>query len=98
MEDFFYNVYAIVNEIPYGHVATYGQIASLMGHERNSRMVGKAMRYADLFGDFPCHRVVNSAGRCAPDWDEQRVLLEAEGVMFKANGNVDLKKSQWKNN
>ena len=39
--------------------------------------------------------VVNSAGRLAPNWPEQRQLLESEGVLFKPNGNVDLKQAQW---
>ena len=44
---------------------------------------------------LPCHRVVNSQGRLVPGWTEQRALLENEGVRFKANGFVDMKKSQW---
>ena len=43
-------------------------------------------------GDFICRWVVNSAGRTVPGWTEQRELLEAEGVGFKANGNVDMSK------
>ena len=39
---------------------------------------------------LPCHRVVNSQGRTAPGWTRQRELLEAEGVLFRANGRVDL--------
>ncbi|HAY73588.1 MAG TPA: cysteine methyltransferase, partial [Ruminococcaceae bacterium] len=45
--------------------------------------------------DFPCHRVVNGSGRTAPGWTEQRSLLESEGVEFKPNGCVDMKKFQW---
>ena len=44
---------------------------------------------------LPCHRVVNSQGRLVPGWTEQRALLENEGVRFRANGFVDMKKSQW---
>ena len=44
----------------------------------------------------PCHRVVNSAGRTAPHWTEQRPMLEAEGVRFRKNGCVDLTRSGWK--
>lgn len=94
-EDFFYQVYAIVSEIPKGKIATYGQIAALTGQGNRSRMVGKALRYADLYGEFPCHRVVNSAGRLAPGFDEQKELLEQEGVRLKPNGCVDVKKYQW---
>ena len=45
---------------------------------------------------LPCHRVVNSAGRTAPHWTEQRPMLEAEGVRFRKNGCVDLTRSGWK--
>ena len=44
---------------------------------------------------YPCHRVVNHAGRTAPGWREQKMLLEDEGVEFKANGCVDMKQYQW---
>lgn len=95
-EQFLYNIYAIIEEIPKGYVATYGQIAKLAGRERNARLVGKALHMADFYGRYPCHRVVNANGRCAPDFNEQRLLLEAEGVCFKKNGNVDMKKFKWK--
>jgi methylated-DNA-protein-cysteine methyltransferase-like protein len=38
------------------------------------------------------HRVVNASGRTAPGWTEQRELLEREGVAFRENGCVDLKR------
>ena len=51
---------------------------------------------AEYYGKYPCHRVVNSAGRLAPGFDEQqRSLLENEGVEFKENGCVDMKKYGW---
>ena len=85
-------VYAIADSIPAGKVMSYGQIAELIGRPKNSRLVGKIMSLADKYGDHPCHRVVNSAGRTVPGWTEQRALLEAEGVIFKENGNVDMSK------
>lgn len=89
-------VYCIIREIPYGYVVTYGQIAFLLGKPQCSRMVGRAMFHAsEEFHPF-CHRVVNSKGRLVPGWDEQRGLLEKEGVAFKENGCVDLKKYNWK--
>lgn len=94
-EDFLYQIYAIVEEIPEGKVATYGQIASLAGFDKNSRLVGKAMKLADMFGDYPCHRVVNHQGRLVPGWKEQKELLIKENIKFKENGNVDLKMCQW---
>ena len=78
-----------------GCVVTYGQIASLVGRPQCSRMVGQAMYNVPEELHLPCHRVVNSRGRLVPGWTEQRVLLENEGVRFKTNGFVDMKKSQW---
>ncbi len=80
----------IADSIPPGKVMSYGQIAELMGRPKNARLVGKIMSMQDRFGSHPCHRVVNSAGRTVPGWTEQRELLEAEGVEFRANGNVDM--------
>ena len=80
----------IADSIPPGRVMSYGQIAALMGRPKNARLVGKIMSMQDRFGYHPCHRVVNSAGRTVPGWTEQRELLEAEGVEFKGNGNVDM--------
>ena len=80
----------IADSIPPGKVMSYGQIAGLMGRPKNARLVGKIMSMQDRFGNHPCHRVVNSAGRTVPGWTEQRELLEAEGVEFRPNGNVDM--------
>ena len=43
----------------------------------------------------PCHRVVNASGRLVPGWEEQKQILLEEGVSFKQNGCVDLKKHLW---
>ena len=94
-EELAYEILSVVSEIPPGKVCSYGRIAKLIGRERNSRLVGKVLSMAEFYGDFPCHRVVNSAGRCAPGFAAQRLLLEAEGVSFRANGNVDMKKHEW---
>ncbi len=90
-----YEILSVVEEIPNGKVASYGQIASMIGRENNSRLVGKALRLAELYGEFPCHRVVNHAGRTAPHSYEQREQLMAEGVGFRENGCVDMSKYQW---
>lgn len=95
-EDIIFQILAVVSEIPKGKVATYGQIAKLIGKEKNARLVGKVMSFAGMYGDYPCHRVVNSSGRLVPGWLEQETLLKEENVTFKSNGNVDLKKHQWK--
>ena len=93
--DIAYEILSAVSEIPHGRVATYGQIASLIGREKNSRKVGAVLASAERYGDYPCHRVVNHAGRTAPGWSEQAELLRMEGVELKPNGCVDLKRYQW---
>lgn len=90
-----YEILSVVAEIPEGHVASYGQIAALIGRERNARLVGKVLSRAELYGAYPCHRVVNHAGRLAPHWPEQRALLEAEGVAMKDAAHVDMKRFRW---
>ena len=90
-----YEVLSVVEEIPEGRVATYGQIARRTGRDRNARLVGKILSMSEYYGSYPCHRVVNHAGRTAPGFREQRQRLEAEGVAFKMNGCVDLKQYQW---
>ena len=88
-------VLSIVASIPPGKVTTYGQIAWAVGRPNNARLVGRLLSRAELYGDYPCHRVVSHAGRTAPGWPQQRALLEAEGVVFLPNGNVDLKRFLW---
>lgn len=95
-EDLVYEILSVVAEIPAGCVASYGQIARLIGREKNSRLVGAALSEADRYGDYPCHRVVNHAGRLAPNFPDQRALLTEEGVTFRDNGCVDMKKHQWR--
>ena len=64
-EHLIYEILSAVAEIPEGRVASYGQIAALIGRERNARLVGKVLSRAEAYGDYPCHRVVNHAGRLA---------------------------------
>lgn len=94
-ERLIYEILSVVEEIPAGRVATYGQIARLIGREKNARLVGRVLSDASHYGEFPCHRVVNHAGRLAPGWPEQRALLEDERVAFLPDGRVDMKRFQW---
>lgn len=90
-----YEILSVVEEIPSGKVASYGQIAKLIGREKNSRLVGKVLSQAEYYGNYPCHRVVNHSGRLVPGWTGQKPLLEEEGVQFKADGHVDMKRFKW---
>lgn len=94
-ERLIYEVLSAVSEIPEGRVATYGQIARLIGRDKNARLIGKILSVSSLYGDYPCHRVVSCAGRLALGWDEQALLLLQEGVELKDENHVDLKKYQW---
>jgi methylated-DNA-protein-cysteine methyltransferase-like protein len=100
--NFFDRVYILVRQIPYGKVASYGQIAAMLGHPQAARTVGwalSALRDSDLT-DVPWQRVINSAGRISISRadlsaDLQRALLEEEGVEFDARGYVDWQRFGW---
>ena len=94
-EDLIYEVLSVVEEIPEGKVATYGQIARLIDRDRNARLVGKILSMAQFYGKYPCHRVVNHSGRLVPDWAEQYDLLKQEGVVMKDDRRADLKFCKW---
>lgn len=87
-------VYALIPQIPSGKVATYGQLALMIGAPQLPRMVGRAMGYAPHH--LPCHRVVGSNGRLVQGWIGQRDLLAAEGVTFTPGGAVRLRVHQWR--
>lgn len=90
---FYEGITRLAAQIPPGKVTTYGQLALLMGSPQRARMAGRAI--ANAPAGIPCHRVVNAKGGTAPHWKGQRELLEAEGVSFRENGCVDLKKHMW---
>lgn len=94
-QDLIYEILSVVEEIPAGKVASYGQIAKLIGRDKNARLVGKVLSMAEYYGDYPCHRVVNHAGRLAPFFLGQKDLLLEEGVEFKDGSHVDMRKCRW---
>lgn len=90
-----FEILAVVEEIPARRVATYGQIARLIGREKNARLAGSVLANAEYYGRYPCHRAVNAAGRLAPGWAEQADLLRAEGLALKDDNHVCLKRYLW---
>ena len=107
-EGVFDQVYALVRRVPKGRVATYGQIAQMLGNPRLSRAVGYALHVnptppqgqSEGQGEIPCHRIVNRHGGLAPAFafggiQRQKLLLEAEGILFEGE-TVDLAKYQWR--
>jgi len=96
----FERIYEIVRRIPPGRVATYGQIAILAGMPRGARVVGYAMASCPEGKNVPCHRVVDSRGNTKAAFNVfqrgvQRMMLEAEGVAFGADGRVDMARYRW---
>ena len=94
-------VLRLVAEIPAGRVATYGQIALLAGRPRAARQVGTVLRGLSE-GEalrLPWYRVINARGGISTykvgSGELQRVLLEAEGVCFDAEGLCDLRLVVW---
>ncbi len=93
----FEKIYEVVRKIPYGRVATYGQVAMLAGNPRWARVVGYALHNNPDPQNIPCYRVVNREGRVAPSFafggeNVQRELLEKEGIVFEYDGHIDLEK------
>lgn len=96
----FQTIWDTVRRVPPGQVATYGQIARLVGMPRGARVVGYAMAACPGDSDVPCHRVVDRFGGTKKAFDDympgmQRALLEAEGVPFRGDGTADLEQCQW---
>ena len=93
-------IYAVVDRIPHGRVATYGQVAALAGLAGRARQVGYALHALPSDADTPWHRVINAKGAVSPrsegPWEDyQRHLLEGEGVVFDTAGRVDLSSFRW---
>ena len=98
--DWLQSVWLLVKLIPQGKVATYGQIAALLGHPRHARHVGRALRLTPKHVDVPWHRVVGSQGRSVFDLGTenaliQRARLESEGVIFNDRDRINLKIYRW---
>jgi methylated-DNA-protein-cysteine methyltransferase-like protein len=93
-------IYAVVQEIPRGQVATYGQVAELAGLSGRGRQVGYALHATPDGVEIPWQRVMNAKGEVSDRSDPQAMgvqqkLLEAEGVIFDSNGRCDLVRYRW---
>jgi methylated-DNA-protein-cysteine methyltransferase-like protein len=91
-------IWKVVEKIPFGRVATYGQIAALADLEGHARLVGYALHALRPDRKIPWHRVINSQGRISltgPSAKRQKKLLEAEGIQFSASGRISLAAFRW---
>ena len=92
-------IYQIVRRIPYGCVASYGQVARLAGLPGRARLVGRALAETPAeTGTLPWHRVINAQGRISltgASAREQQKRLRSEGVVIR-KGRIDLRAHGWK--
>ncbi len=98
-------VWDVARRIPTGRVASYGQIARLISPPEGidpetyqafgARWVGSAMSACP--DDVPWQRVINSKGEISlrGGAEQQRRLLEAEGIVFNEKGRVDMARFGW---
>jgi methylated-DNA-protein-cysteine methyltransferase-like protein len=94
-------IYQMVRRIPRGKVATYGQIARLVGLAGHARQVGYALHRLPSNSNCPWHRVVNFRGMISlrphsTEWHLQYTLLQAEGIRFDERNVISLPEFQWK--
>ena len=98
MEPFTERVVEIIKNIPEGKVMTYGQIAALAGSPRGARQVVRALHALTEKYNLPWHRVINSKGEIGikdyESYNEQKVLLQSEGVKFTKQNNINLNEFQ----
>lgn len=95
MTDFEKRVYEIVRTIPYGNVMSYSDVGTALGNPKLARAVGNALHKNPDPENTPCFRVVHSDGSLCDSFafggiDEQRHLLEAEGVKIVDNKVVSI--------
>ena len=91
-------VLAVVKKVPYGKVASYGQIARITGGGTSARMVGYALAANHGKDPVPWQRVINVKGKISltgPDGAMQRQLLEDEGVIFSPQGVISWDEFGW---
>jgi len=99
MKSFYQRVIDIIKKIPYGKVATYGQIATYAGNPRAARQVSYILHSSSGKENLPWHRVINSKGGISlkprHGYELQKQLLKKEGIVFKKDDCIDLKRFQW---
>ena len=92
-------LYQTIAAIPYGKVASYGQLANLAGQTGAARWVGWCLRHLPHDSRLPWHRVITSSGKIAFPPTTEKFLrqcekLEQEGIRLK-NHKVLMKVYQW---
>ena len=96
-QDPFERIYQVCEQVPSGQVATYGDIAAIVGQGCDARTVGHAMAaLGSRAASVPWQRIINRTGGISTSGERQRELLEAEGVAFDDKGLVRMDAHHWK--
>ena len=99
LQKFTRNVVVVIQAIPEGKVTSYGRVAALAGNSRGARQVSRFLHSLSEKYDLPWHRVVNASGRISlprgRGYEQQRALLEDEGVVFSISRTIDLTVFLW---
>jgi len=99
MEAFTQSVVAIIKRIPPGKVCTYGAVALMAGRSNGARQVSRILHSMSRKHHLPWHRIINAKGHIslpkARGYEEQKALLQGEGVEFDENDRIDLKRFLW---
>ncbi|MEC5318014.1 MGMT family protein [Brenneria populi subsp. brevivirga] len=99
MDGFQQRVFQIVAAIPYGKIATYGDVALMAGSPRAARQVGGVLKRLPEGSKLPWHRVINRKGEISligDDHQRQKSALQAEGIVFNRQGKIDLATFRWR--
>jgi methylated-DNA-protein-cysteine methyltransferase-like protein len=92
-------ILAVVDSIPAGCVASYGQVAQAAGLPRRARLVGRVLAELPAGTGIPWHRVLGAGGRISRDSSaaaRQARRLRAEGVGVSPSGRVDWERCRWR--
>jgi methylated-DNA-protein-cysteine methyltransferase-like protein len=89
----------VIAAIPEGRVASYGQIAALAGNNRAARQVAWILHSSSKAYNLPWHRVIGVNGCISlprgRGYEEQRMLLEREGICFDGRDRIDMNRYRW---
>jgi len=89
----------LIHSIPSGKVTTYGSIAAMAGNRRAARQVARILHSSSRKEHLPWHRVINREGRISlarqQGYEDQKELLENEGIIFDVSDKIDLNIFLW---
>ncbi|MBE4603632.1 DNA base-flipping protein [Vibrio navarrensis] len=98
MDQFLPQIFAVIHQIPFGKVTTYGEVARMAGYPGYARHVGKALGNLPKGSKLPWFRVINSQGKISlsgEDFVRQREKLLAEQIEVNQSGRINLRKYKW---